>query len=103
MTTFLRVRDEVTNVVLLEVTDQPDSDLLTQHMGAIGIASGSNGSVAVPITGSANQLYYWFVADSSSGTTLLPILSDNGNTISWSSPDSANQPRAGGTLYYGRF
>ncbi|MCC4588771.1 hypothetical protein LL962_16960 [Xanthomonas sp. NCPPB 1067] len=103
MTTFLRVTDPATNVVLLQVTDQPDSDLLTQHMGAVGIASGANGSVAVPITGSANQLYYWFVADSSAGNTLLPILSDNGNTINWSSPDSANSPRAGGTLYYGRF
>ncbi|AMV00040.1 hypothetical protein [Xanthomonas citri] len=103
MTTFLRVKDEATNAVLLEVTDQPDSDLLTQHMGAVSIASGASGSVAVPITGSANQLYYWFVADSSAGNALLPILSDNGNAISWSSPDSANTARVGGTLYYGRF
>ncbi|NJC38132.1 hypothetical protein GGR60_002686 [Xanthomonas arboricola] len=103
MTNVLIINDADTGVVLLQVTDQPDSDLLTQHIGAIAIASGSNGSVPVPVTGSANQLYYWFVADSSAGSALLPILSDNGNAISWSSPDSANTARAGGTLFYGRF
>ncbi|APP76876.1 hypothetical protein [Xanthomonas vesicatoria] len=103
MTNVLIINDADTGVVLLQVTDQPDSDLLTQHMGAITIASGSNGSVPVPVTGSANQLYYWFVADSSAGNALLPILSDNGNAISWSSPDSGNTARAGGTLFYGRF
>ncbi|MBB4722686.1 hypothetical protein KWH07_06065 [Xanthomonas campestris pv. zingibericola] len=103
MTTFLRVRDAATNVVLLEVTDQPDSDLLTQHMGAIGIASGANGSVAVPITGSANQLYYWFVADSGAGNALLPYITDDGNTITWSAPSANLTARAGGTLFYGRF
>ncbi|MBV6785952.1 hypothetical protein KWH02_12240 [Xanthomonas campestris pv. uppalii] len=103
MTTFLRVRDAATNVVLLEVTDQPDSDLLTQHMGAIGIASGASGSVAVPITGSANQLYYWFVADSGAGNALLPYITDDGNTITWSAPPATLTARAGGTLFYGRF
>ncbi|WIX23765.1 hypothetical protein PUV44_12555 [Xanthomonas arboricola pv. corylina] len=103
MTNVLIINDADTGVVLLQVTDQPDSDLLTQHMGAIVIASGSNGSVSVPVTGSANQLYYWFVADSSAGDTLLPILSDDGNSISWTSPASSGRPRAGGTLFYGRF
>ncbi|WP_372174428.1 hypothetical protein [Xanthomonas axonopodis] len=103
MTTFLRVKDEATNAVLLEVTDQPDSDLLTQHMGAIGIASGSSGSVAVPITGSANQLYYWFVADSGAGNALLPYITDDGNTIMWTAPSTNSSARAGGTLFYGRF
>ncbi|MEA9605696.1 hypothetical protein QY702_04340 [Xanthomonas campestris pv. plantaginis] len=103
MTTFLRILDEVTNVVLLEVTDQPSSDLLTQHMGAIGIASGSNGSVAVPVTGSANQLYYWFVAESGAGNSLLPYITDDGNTISWAAPSATLTARAGGTLFYGRF
>ncbi|MBV6799757.1 hypothetical protein [Xanthomonas euvesicatoria] len=103
MTTFLRVTDEATNVVLLQVTDQSDSDLLTQHMGAIGIASGASGSVAVPITGSANQLYYWFVADSGAGNALLPYITDDGNTITWSAPSATLTGRAGGTLFYGRF
>ncbi|NIK50252.1 hypothetical protein [Xanthomonas arboricola] len=103
MTTYLRVTDEATNVVLLQVTDQPDSDLLTQHMGAIGIASGGNGSVGVPITGSANQLYYWFVADSGAGNALLPYITDDGNTITWTSPSATLTARAGGTLFYGRF
>ncbi|WP_285445468.1 hypothetical protein [Xanthomonas sp. fls2-241-TYG-148] len=103
MTTFLRVTDEATNVVLLQVTDQPDSDLLTQHMGAIGIASGSAGSVGVPITGSANQLYYWFVADSGAGNSLLPYITDDGNTISWNVPSATLTALAGGTLFYGRF
>ncbi|CAG2089284.1 hypothetical protein XCY_001883 [Xanthomonas arboricola pv. juglandis] len=103
MTTFLRITDAATNVVLLQVTDQADSDLLTQHMGAIAIASGSSGSVAVPITGSANQLYYWFVADSGAGNSLLPSITDDGNTISWASPSASLTARAGGTLFYGRF
>ncbi|KGK59562.1 hypothetical protein NC00_01165 [Xanthomonas cannabis pv. phaseoli] len=103
MTNVLIINDADTGVVLLQITDQPDSDLLTQHMGAITIASGSNGSVPVPVTGSANQLYYWFVADTGAGNSLLPYVSDDGNTISWSSPAANFGARAGGTLFYGRF
>lgn len=103
MTTFLRIRDPATNSVVLEVTDQPDSDLLTQYMGSVAIASGGSGSVAVPTTGSANQPYYWFVADSGAGDALLPVFSDDGNTISWSSPSVSGTARPGGTLFYGRF
>lgn len=103
MTNVLIINDADTGVVLLQITDQSDSDLLTQHMGAIAIVSGSNGSVPVPVTGSANQLYYWFVADTGAGNSLLPYFSDDGNTITWVSPSAMFTARAGGTLFYGRF
>lgn len=105
MTTVLRIRDEATNAVILEVTDQADSDLLTQHMGAVSIAAGTNGSVAVPVLGSANQLYYWFVADTTEGRSRYPSLYDDGNTINWQgafTPGANYSGAVGGTLYYGR-
>lgn len=33
MTNVLIINDADTGVALLQITDQPDSDLLTQHMG----------------------------------------------------------------------
>ncbi|APP84446.1 hypothetical protein BI317_09925 [Xanthomonas hortorum pv. gardneri] len=103
MTNVLIINDADTGVVLLQITDQADSDLLTQHMGEIAITSGGSGSLPVPVTGSANQLYYWFVADSAAGNSLLPYFSDDGNTITWAAPSSSFGARAGGTLFYGRF
>ena len=106
MTTFLRIRDPATNAVILEVTDQPDSDLLTQHMGSVAVAANADGSVAVPALGSANQLYYWFVANSAEGNGRYPSLTDNGNTIFWYGAPTAgasNSGAVGGTLFYGRF
>lgn len=93
----LRQRDPSGNI-LVDITTR-----LPRIMGRVALSAGVSGSIAVPASGT-NPLFYWFNANTSTPDfNASPILSDDGNTITWtylSSIPAYNRP---GILVYGRY
>ncbi|OOW67420.1 hypothetical protein Xmlh_17285 [Xanthomonas axonopodis pv. melhusii] len=95
----IRQRDLAGNILIDISTRMPSK------FGAVTIAAGSSGSVAVPALGT-NEIYYWFSASSSADFAQTPIFTadEQAGTINWSYGGGSNMgTQIGGVLTYGRY
>ncbi|MCD0280449.1 hypothetical protein JWH04_16185 [Xanthomonas melonis] len=95
----IRQRDLAGNLLIDISTRMPSK------FGAVSIAAGTSGSVAVPPLG-ANEIYYWFSASTSADLAQTPSFTTNeqAGTISWSYGGGSNMgTQIGGVLTYGRY
>jgi len=95
----IRQRDLAGNLLIDISTRMPSK------FGAVTIAAGSSGSVAVPALGT-NEIYYWFSASSSADLAQSPLFTadEQAGTISWSYGGGSNMgTQVGGVLTYGRY
>ncbi|MEA5123323.1 hypothetical protein [Xanthomonas floridensis] len=95
----IRQRDLAGNILIDISTRMPSKS------GAVTIAAGSSGSVAVPALGT-NEIHFWFSASSSAQYAQAPLFTVNeqAGTISWNYGGGSNQgTQIGGVLTYGRY
>ncbi|KOQ76408.1 hypothetical protein ABW45_11635 [Stenotrophomonas maltophilia] len=93
-----RQRDPTTGQVLVDVTTR-----LPRIMGRVQLSAGTNGSVAVPPSGS-NPLFYWFNASTSEPAyNASPLISESGGTITWTYNSTNPAFNRSGVLVYGRY
>lgn len=95
----LRQRDPSGNI-LVDITTR-----LPRIMGRVTLSAGVSGSVAVPASGT-NPVFYWFNASAApldGSFSASPVLTDDGNTVTWTYLSAIPAYNRSGTLVYGRY